>query len=154
MVIESWRKNRRKTETRKNPLISIWTKLTDPSQFQFDASTNYWLQYQLNLEYYIKNEYSIFELPFLDILIRKWRTELSTDLLQRYRYAPILVFQIVPSLPHKKKYSIRHWLGECAIVVDLQLRDTRLDELENRLRKQRYPSLRIANSNEIAKDTP
>ena len=86
-------------------------------------------------------ETSCKELPFLDVMIRKDKTHLTTDMY----YKPTDSFQYLPytsSHPRHTKNNIPYNLarGICMIVENQDIRKRRLDDLKQILLRKQYPA--------------
>ncbi|CAH3178618.1 unnamed protein product, partial [Porites evermanni] len=88
---------------------------------------------------YLENE--LYKLPFLDVMIRKDKTHLTTDIY----YKPTDSFQYLPytsSHPRHTKNNIPYNLARriCMIVENQDIRKRRLDDLKQILLRKQYPA--------------
>ncbi|CAH3117113.1 unnamed protein product, partial [Porites lobata] len=88
---------------------------------------------------YLENE--LYKLPFLDVMIRKDKTHLTTDIY----YKPTDSFQYLPytsSHPRHTKNNIPYNLTRriCMIVENQDIRERRLDDLKQILLRKQYPA--------------
>ena len=93
------------------------------------------------------------ELQFLDVLVKKWNTRITTDIY--YKVTDTHQYLHFDSChPHQTKTSIPYNIVRriCTIVSEKDTRDIRLNELKIYLLKQKYPEQLIDNGIYKAKE--
>ena len=144
-------------QTFKEFLLEKWKRYLDDcfifwTKSRADLSKFHTLLNSLHPSIQFTTEFSERELPFLDILIKISNNRITTDIFYKktdtHQY-----LNFYSCHPSHIKRNIPYCMARriCAIVLDEQLRDTRLEELSTFLRRQNYPANLIKDGIERAK---